>query len=90
MKFWREVAQRRVYSQEWGFGVVTAERSDGVLGVQFDSDPWVVHHLDPSEVEEAKQASFLLVARSCPERATFCTTIPLMHFFLRENFFKIF
>ena len=26
----------------------------GVLGVQFYSDPWVVHHLDPSEVEEAE------------------------------------
>ena len=87
MKFWYTVEQRKVYSQEWGFGVVTAERSDGVLGVQFDSDPWVVHHLDPSEVEEAEQASFLLVARSCPERATFYTTTQLMHFSLRENFF---
>ena len=61
--FWREVTQRRVYSEEWGFGLVTAERSDGVLGVQFYSDPWVVHHLDPSEVEEAEQASFLLAWR---------------------------
>lgn len=54
MKIWRTVAQRKVWSEKWGFGIVTAERSDGVLGVQFYSDPWVVHHLDPSEVEEAE------------------------------------
>lgn len=52
MTFWRTVEQRKVWSEVWGFGVVTAERSDGLLGVQFDSDPWVVHHLDPTEVVE--------------------------------------
>lgn len=53
MTFWRTVEQRKVWSMEWGFGTVTAERTDGLLAVQFDSDPWVVHHIDPSEVEEA-------------------------------------
>lgn len=53
MTFWRTVEQRKVWSMEWGFGTVTAERTDGLLAVQFDSDPWVVHHIDPSKVEEA-------------------------------------
>lgn len=53
MKIWYTVEQRKVYSNEWGFGIVTAERTDGLLAVQFDSDPWVVHHIDPSKVEEA-------------------------------------
>jgi hypothetical protein len=52
MKFWREVEQRKVWSEEWGFGIVTAERSDGVLAVQFDSNPWVVVHMNPTDVVE--------------------------------------
>ena len=53
MTFWRTVEQYKVWSAQWGFGVVTAERTDGLLAVQFDSDPWVVHHINPAEVEEA-------------------------------------
>ena len=52
MKTWRTVEQRKVWSAEWGFGIVTAERSDGVLGVQFDSNPWAVVHIPPTEVVE--------------------------------------
>jgi len=52
MKTWRTVEQRKVWSMEWGFGIVTAERSDGILGVQFDSNPWTVVHIPPTEVVE--------------------------------------
>ena len=54
MKTWFEVAQRRVYSEDMGYGVVTAERSDGLLGVQFDADPWFVYHVDPDRVVEVE------------------------------------
>ena len=50
--FWKEVEQRKVWSEVWGFGVVTAERTDGVLAVQFDSNPWSVIYLDPTQVVE--------------------------------------
>ena len=86
MKIWRTVAQRKVWSEKWGFGIVTAERSDGVLGVQFYSDPWVVHHLDPSEVEEAEQASFLLAARPCARLAALQISTDPRYFFLRKIF----
>ena len=54
MKIWRTVAQRKVWSEEWGFGIVTAERTDGLLAVQFDSNPWSVVYIPPTAVEEAE------------------------------------
>lgn len=50
MKVWFEVEQYIVFSEDMGYGVVTAERSDGLLGVQFDADPWVMHHVDPDRI----------------------------------------
>ena len=52
MTYWRTVEQRKVWSEEWGFGIVTAERSDGVLAVQFDSNPWSVVYMNPTDVVE--------------------------------------
>jgi len=54
MKIWREVEQRKVWSTEWGFGIVTAERSDGILGVQFDSNPWTIIYINPEDVKDAE------------------------------------
>lgn len=54
MMTWFETEQCKVYSEDMGFGVVTAIRNDGLLAVQFDADPWVVHHVDPQRVEIAE------------------------------------
>ncbi len=54
MKIWRNVDQRKVWSEEYGFGVVTAERSDGILAIQFDNNPWVMRYINHSEVKEVK------------------------------------
>lgn len=52
MKRWFEVEQYVVYSEDMGFGIVTAIREDGLLGVQFDADPWKIYHVDPWRVEK--------------------------------------
>ena len=54
MKIWFDTEQRKVYSEDMGYGVVTAVRSDGLLAVQFDADPWRIYHVDPWRVVEVE------------------------------------
>lgn len=53
-KVWFNTPQRKVYSEDMGYGIVTAVRGDGLLGIQFDADPWFVHHVDPDKVVEVE------------------------------------
>ena len=51
MRIWKEIEQRQVYHEMWGWGIATAESNDGYLYIHFDSDPWFPKTMRVDEVE---------------------------------------